>query len=342
MSEGYNGFGQEPQRQVIFRSQPEPTYKGVWLQAVLFILTVYTTTAAGMQMALGMQFTIYPETVPQDFDFGMAMVDPTFLALGIPFSITMLCILGIHEMGHYLASRAWRVRATLPYFIPFPSLIGTMGAVIKIKSRIPNRRALMDIGASGPLVGFVVSVLAMMVGMGLSQKVPLVSLEGGMEGFELGRSMLSIFLERMIIGDLPEGYIIYDHPIFVAGWVGLFVTALNLLPVGQFDGGHIVYAIFGRWHYMISRGCVLLLAAFWALGPPYDWLATGDFISEWWSSRFPGWLVWIFLAVVLGRKHPPPSDPYLNLDGRRKFIGYVSLAIFVLCFIPIPITIVSH
>ena len=341
MSDGFNGFGQEPQ-QVIFRSQPEPVLKRVWLQAVLFILTAYTTTAAGMQMALGMEFTIHPESVPHDFDFGLALLDPSFLALGVPFSVTMLGILGIHEMGHYLASRAWRVRATLPYFIPFPSLIGTMGAVIKIKSRIPNRRALMDIGASGPLAGFVVSVFAMMVGMGLSEQVPLSRLEQGMEGFELGRSMLSLVLERMIIGDLPDGYMLYDHPIFVAGWVGLFVTALNLLPVGQFDGGHIVYAIFGRWHYMISRGCVVLLGVFWVLGPPYDWLTSGDLVSEWWSSRFPGWLIWIFLAMVLGRKHPPPSDPYLDLDQRRKVIGYISLAIFLLCFIPIPIRMISH
>jgi membrane-associated protease RseP (regulator of RpoE activity) len=245
-------------------------------------------------------------------------------------------------MGHYLASRAWKVRATLPYFIPFPSLIGTMGAVIKIKSRIPNRRALMDIGVSGPLAGFVVSVFAMVVGMGLSQKVPLASLEAGMEGFELGRSMLSIILERMIIGDLPDGYMLYDHPIFVAGWVGLFVTAINLLPIGQFDGGHIVYAIFGRWHYMVSKGCVLLLVAFWALGPPYDWLISGNLVSDWWSSRFPGWLVWVFLAMMLGRKHPPPSDPYLELDRRRIFVGLLSLGIFMLCFVPIPIKIVSH
>jgi hypothetical protein len=204
LSDGFNGFGQKPQP-VIFRSQPEPVLKRVWLQAGLFILTAYTTTAAGMQMALGMEFTLHPESIPLDFDFGLALLDPSFLALGVPFSVTMLGILGIHEMGHYMASRAWRVRATLPYFIPFPSLIGTMGAVIKIKSRIPNRRALMDIGASGPLAGFVVSVFAMMVGMGLSEQVPLTRLEQGMEGFELGRSMLSLVLERVIIGELPEG-----------------------------------------------------------------------------------------------------------------------------------------
>jgi membrane-associated protease RseP (regulator of RpoE activity) len=216
-----------------------------------------------------------------------------------------------------------------------------MGAVIKIKSRIPNRRALMDIGVAGPLAGFAVSVLALGVGMRLSEKIPAATLSDLGTSMELGRSLLSSVLAGIIVGDLPQGYVLYDHPIFVAGWVGLFVTFLNLLPVGQFDGGHIVYAIFGRRHTLISKGTIVLLGLFWAVGPPYEWLSVDDMLSVWLYSRWPGWLVWIFLAMVLGRRHPPTTDPYLELDTVRKAVGCLALVIFVLCFTPMPISFTS-
>ena len=309
----------------------------IWLNVVLFVLTAYTTTAAGVQMAVGMQMAVTPGSLPRDFLSTELLWNPKYLILGLPFSGTLLLILGIHEMGHYLTSRRWNVRATLPYFIPFPSFIGTLGAVIKIKSRIPNRRALMDIGASGPLAGFVVALLALIVGLHLSKIVPVSTFAEG--GISLGNSILGGWLTDQIIGDLPEGFAIYDHPIFVAGWLGLFVTALNLMPVGQFDGGHIVYAFGGaRIHALVSRAALVVLGGLWALGPPYDWLFVQDGVSTWFNTRWPGWLIWILIALALGRRHSPTGDPDLNLDPSRKRMGYLSLVIFVLCFVPRPIS----
>ncbi|MDA0748406.1 MAG: site-2 protease family protein, partial [bacterium] len=237
--------------------------------------------------------------------------------------------------------RRWRVRASLPYFIPFPppSPIGTMGAVIKIKSRIPNRRALMDIGAAGPIAGFVVAVLALGIGLHYSTIVPNAEVSEG--ALQFGDSLLSGWMSDLILGPLPPGYDVYIHPVGFAGWLGLFVTVLNLLPMGQFDGGHIVYAIFGRKHRLISHSTLLLLALFWAFGPSYGWLDAAYPFQAWWDSRWPGWLVWIFMALILGRQHPPPSDPYTELDRPRMIVGCLSLVIFVLCFIPRPISIVG-
>ena len=309
----------------------------IWLNVLLFVLTAYTTTVAGVEMAVAMQVAVSPASFPGDLHSTELLWNPEFLVLGLPFSGTLLLILGIHEMGHYLTSRRWKVRATLPFFIPFPSLIGTLGAVIKIRSRIPNRRALMDIGASGPLAGFVVALLALIVGLHLSEIVPVSTFAQG--GISLGNSILGGWLTNQIIGDLPDGFAIYDHPVFVAGWLGLFVTALNLMPVGQFDGGHIVYAFGGaRIHALVSKAALVVLAGLWALGPPYDWLYVQDGVSTWLDSRWPGWLIWILIALALGRRHSPTGDPDLVLDPSRKLLGTLSFIIFLLCFVPRPIS----
>jgi membrane-associated protease RseP (regulator of RpoE activity) len=301
-----------------------------WLHAALLLLTAYTTTLAGMWLSPSLR-SVHPE-----LDTWAAQFNPRYLVYGLPFSVTLLGILGIHEMGHYLASRRWGVRATLPYFIPCPTFIGTLGAVIFIKSRIPNRRALIDIGAAGPIAGFIVAVAALAIGFHLSE---VIRLEATQEwAIVFGDSILTTWLQDHIIGPVPEGHAVYIHPVGLAGWLGLFVTVLNLLPVGQFDGGHIVYAVFGRRHELISKGAILTLALFWAVGPPYAWLNANDLLGAWVGSRWPGWLVWVFLAVILGRRHPPPGDPYLELDRSRKVIGYVALVIFVICFIPRPIS----
>ena len=306
MSEGIDGDFERR-----FRSQGEVSYEPgwrpqrsrdrTWVNGALFLFTVYTTTFAGMWMSPALR------GLDAGADGWSILLNPKYLVYGLPFSFALLAILGVHEMGHYIASRRWNVRATLPYFIPFPSMIGTLGAVIKIRSRIPNRRALIDIGASGPL----------------------------------GDSLLSAWLSGLIIGELPAGADVYLHPVAFAGWLGLLVTVLNLLPIGQFDGGHIVYAIFGRRQELISKAAILGLGLFWALGPPYGWLHAESVLSEWIASRWPGWLIWLFLAIVLGRRHPAPDDPYLELDRGRKVVGYLSLAIFVLCFIPRPISLSS-
>ena len=300
----------------------------LWVHWLLFMLTVYTTTAAGMLMS----GELTPDMVPEDWTF---LFDPRYLVYGLPFSVTLLAILGIHEMGHYVAARIWKVQASLPYFIPFPSMIGTLGAVIKLRARIPNRRALLDIGASGPLAGFVVAVIALAVGLHLSEVIVTREVPEG--AMSLGDSLLSAWIGELVVGDLPEGYDVMLHPVAFAGWLGLFVTVLNLLPMGQFDGGHIVYAIFGRWHTKISRATLVALGLLWAFTPPYAWWEANDVFSVWLDSRWPGWLVWMFLALIMGRQHPPPENPFVELDRPRRWIGYLCLLIFALCFIPNPI-----
>jgi membrane-associated protease RseP (regulator of RpoE activity) len=298
----------------------------------LFLATVYTTTVAGASMAGAfppaqsvLDLLVVPFT---------AISHPSLLIEGLPFSVALLLILFVHEMGHYLASRKWQVRATLPYFIPFPFMIGTLGAVIRIRSRIPNKRALLDIGTAGPIAGFVMSIVAIAVGLRFSETVQLSEILPG--SLSLGDSLVFSWLASVVVGELPAGTDLYMHPIAFAGWLGLFVTVLNLLPVGQFDGGHVVYAVFGgRVHQLLSRLTVVFLALFWALGPPYGWIADLDALA-WLQTRWPGWLVWILIALALGLRHPPPFDSREGLNGWRQVIGFIALVVFVICFIPRP------
>ena len=304
------------------------TRENLRLHVGLFLATVYTTTVAGMPMSSKWI------SMPDNWHI---LIDPRYLVYGLPFSATLLIILGIHEMGHYVTSRRWGVRASLPYFIPFPSFIGTLGAVIKLRSPIPNRRALIDIGASGPIAGFVMSVIALSAGLHMSEVIEVRDIPEG--ALTLGDSLLSGWLGISVIGDLPEGYDVMLHPVAFAGWLGLFVTVLNLLPMGQFDGGHIVYAIFGEKHRLISRATMVGLALMWLLAPPYHWWDAESVFRAWYDSRWVGWLVWLGLAALMGRHHPPLANFDVELDPARRWIGYASLAIFVLCFIPDPIQI---
>jgi len=245
---------------------------------------------------------------------------PELLYKGIPFSATLLLILGVHECAHYLTARRWGVRATLPYFIPVPPplfIIGTMGALIKIRSPIPNRNALVDMGVSGPLAGFAVAVVASMIGLARSEIVQIPEGAGG-GALLLGNSLLFSFLSNAVIGYIPEGYDVMLDSVAFAGWIGLFVTAINLLPIGQLDGGHVIYALFGRRHRLIGKAMVIALLPLGIL--------------------WQGWFLWaVLLTVVLGMKHPPPYDMYEPLDPRRRFIGYVALGVFLVSFTPVPL-----
>jgi membrane-associated protease RseP (regulator of RpoE activity) len=310
---------------------PLPIPRPSAIHVGLFVLTLLTTTMAGAQVT--------PEfrAIPLDELNWRTLFRLDILVHGLPFSLSLLGILGIHEMGHFVASRAWRVRATLPYFIPFPlSMIGTLGAVIRIRSRIPNRRALIDIGAAGPVAGFVVAVAALSYGLAHAQIVSVADFEGG-SAIVFGDSLLTSWLQSWIVGPLPLGHDVMLHPVGFAGWLGLFVTVLNLLPVGQFDGGHIVYAALGRKSNHVSRATVIGLILFWAAGPDYVWMGSETPLSDWLTTRWPGWLVWAVLALLLGRRHPSPVDPYTTLDVPRKCLGILSVIIFILCFIPRPI-----
>lgn len=267
------------------------------LHLVLFILTFLTTLAAG---ALQIGVNLFAE--------------PLRILEGLPFAGTLMTILLCHEFGHYIASHRHHTKATLPYFIPAPSFIGTFGAFIKMKSPIVTRRALIDIGASGPIVGFFVSLVASVVGLSLSTVIPTQGLQ---ETIKLGDSLIFKAISYIVVGSLPEGFDILLHPVAFAGWIGLFVTSLNLLPIGQLDGGHILYALYGDRHRVISIILIILLVV---AGIVY----------------WEGWLLWAIMMVLLGIKHPPVLfwEPYL--DSKRRFIGGFSAVIFILTFIPSP------
>jgi len=265
---------------------------------LLFIATFITTLLAG---------ALLNGVIPWE--------QPEKIYLGLPFSLTLLLILLTHELSHYFMSRRHNVSATLPYFIPAPSIIGTFGAVIKMKPPIPDRRSLIDIGASGPIAGFIVAVVAAVIGLSLSEAKPTGELQGGLV---FGTSILFDFLSKMILNVDPEKYDILLHPVAFAGWIGLLVTSLNLLPIGQLDGGHITYALLGEKHEWISKGMIPVLIALGLL----FWL---------------GWIVWAIIMIFLGYRHPPVMYPWIQLDRKRKIVGWIALAIFILTFTPAPV-----
>ncbi len=152
-----------------------------------------------------------------------------------------------------------------------------------------------------------------------------------------GDSLLTSWLQYLIVGEIPAGYDLMLDPVGFAGWLGLFVTVLNLLPIGQFDGGHLVYARFGDRHEIVSKLAIATLFGIWAFGPEYGWLIDPEPLSTWFSSRWPGWLIWGCISIVLGRRHPPTLDPVTSLDPPRRWLGYLTIGIFVVCFIPNPI-----
>ncbi|HOE18839.1 MAG TPA: site-2 protease family protein [Syntrophorhabdaceae bacterium] len=234
---------------------------------------------------------------------------------GALYSIAVMSILLAHEMGHYFMSRRYGIPATLPYFIPFPlSPFGTFGAIIKMKGVMVNKMALFDIGIAGPLSGFIIAIPFIVIGISLSDVRPLPE---NMPYLQLGDPLLFKILQEILIGDIPGGHDLVLHPCAYAGWVGLFVTALNLLPVGQLDGGHIAYALFGdrsKWIFGASIVLLGVLAAFYN----------------------PGWLTLVIILLIFGMRHPHPVDMETELDTKRKILAFIILAIFILSFTPSP------
>jgi membrane-associated protease RseP (regulator of RpoE activity) len=231
---------------------------------------------------------------------------------GVSYSIAIMTILLAHEMGHFFMSRRYGIPATLPFFIPFPlSPFGTFGAIIKMRGIVINKKALFDIGAAGPLSGFIVAVPCVLMGMKMSTVGP-----AGAHSLRLGDPLLFKLLQWLMVKP-PPGQDILLHPIGYAGWVGLFVTALNLMPVGQLDGGHIIYAVFGEKSRLAYGLSIAVLAGLAVL---YN----------------PGWLVMIVLLLIFGMRHPQPLDEETPLDRRRKILAVVMLVIFILSFTPTP------
>jgi membrane-associated protease RseP (regulator of RpoE activity) len=272
---------------------PKPSYR---MPVILFSLTVITTLFAGAMQQGANPFR-----------------EPSSLLKGIPFSFTLLAILLTHEFGHYFTSRYHKVPATLPYFIPAPSFIGTFGAFIRMTSPISKKKAIFDIGISGPIAGFVVAIIAVAIGLDFSTIVK----EGSSEGLKLGSPLVFSWLSQLILGDPGTGNDILLHPVAFAGWIGLFVTSLNLIPMGQLDGGHVVYALFGKKQWFISIAMIPILL----------WLGMVG-----WS----GWFVWAFLPMIFGLRHPPVLDIDTPLDRGRIIVGWLGLFMFAITFIPVP------
>ncbi len=257
------------------------------------------------------------------FSFEDLLAHPLLILKGIPFSFTLLIILGLHEFSHYFVSKKHGIRTSLPYFIPFPNILGTMGAVIITRSPFPNRKSLFDVGIAGPLASFVLSIGAILLGFNEMTLVPAAHyLLRPEPGLYLGDSLLTTALFGLRYHQIPVGYEIFLGPLGFAGWVGLFVTALNLLPMGQLDGGHISYALFGRRHKLITGLVMILLVAFGLL----------------FSS--PIWLFIALLIVILGRRHAPPLDDITPLNPARVWLAVFAFLILVSCFIPVPIRMV--
>ena len=268
-----------------------------FLHLLLFIATSISTLAAGASWA-GIDLLKEPQRIVE----------------GFPFAGTLMIILLVHELSHYIASTRHGIKATLPYFIPAPVGFGTLGAFIKMKSPIITRKALIDVGASGPISGFVVSVIACAAGLYLSKVIPITGAESMLT---LGDSILFKLLSGIIIGITPDNADILLHPIAFAGWIGLFITSLNLIPVGQLDGGHIAYAFLGDRHKKLSIVLIVTL---------------GVMAIVFW----PGWAIWAGLMLILGIKHPPVLYWEEPLDGRRRITGIISLIIFFITFVPAP------
>jgi len=274
-----------------------PVKKDKWIiNLVLFIITLCTTTLAG---------AVYTDSIIGS------------ILSGLPYSLTLMLILGVHEFGHYFAARRFGVKATLPYFIPFPSIVGTMGAVIKTKSPIPDRKALFYIGVMGPIPGFIVSLAAVIVGIMLSEVQPLPPAEGITPVF--GDSLLFGFIVHIVHGEIPAGFDIALHPFAWAGWIGFLVTSLNLIPIGQLDGGHVLYSLIGR--KQVYAGWISLLG-----------LVILTFI-------WPGWGVWIILTLFILMVAHPKIPQTVELSLMEKAAGWLCMIILVITFIPVPVQI---
>lgn len=269
-----------------------------YLNIVLFVLTFISTLTVGA-MHEGIN----------------VIEEPLKIYRGLPFSITLLLILLFHEFSHYLASKKHMIEASLPFFIPAPTLFGTFGAVIKMKAPITTKNALIDIGASGPIAGFLIALVATIIGLSFSKIMPV---HDTANYISLGDSLLFKGLIKVILGTVPANADIFLHPVAFAGWIGFFVTSINLIPVGQLDGGHILYALVGDKHAIFSK---LLIGVMFIMG-----------ILLW-----EGWIIWGVLLIILGFKHPPIVYSGMPLDPKRKIIGWISLIIFVLTFTPVPI-----
>jgi hypothetical protein len=318
--------------------QPMPVYlapprrQRYWLHIVLLLATIFTTLVVGSHMQASfnaghsaLSFDDDQNAFPP-FPLEVAWKNPRQLLLGIPFSASLMLILLAHEMGHYLYCVHYGVNATLPYFIPFPSLVGTMGAFIRIRSPIRSRAALFDIGIAGPIAGFVVACAVLVFALGLSRAIPAAAfmLPGGAyPNLELHLPRIFGLAHWLLVTlGLAHGTAalaldrVYLHPVAIAAWFGMFATSLNLLPGGQLDGGHIVYSIAPRAHRFVSRLTILILIPM----AVYLWA---------------GWLIWAILLELSSLRHPQVAE-WPKVAGGRRWLAVFAVGMLVLTLVPAP------
>jgi membrane-associated protease RseP (regulator of RpoE activity) len=282
-----------------------------WLHLLLFVATVLSVLLAGTWQAL-------PPTASADSlsDLGRLLVQNW--RLGIPFTVALLGILGIHELGHYFVARHYGLRVTLPYFIPFPVNLftGTLGAVIRISSPFESRKALFDVGIAGPLAGLAVAVPVVVVGLAQANLVPVPQVpDGSVTVFN--EPLLFQWIATLVRGPRAAGYDFEMNPLLMAGWWGFFITALNLLPVSQLDGGHISYAMFGNYHRYVAWG-MFIVAALVAV------------------VTNPGYILMLGLVFFMGIEHPPALNDLTPIGRWRWLLGLIALALFLLLITPDP------
>ncbi|MEW6456027.1 MAG: site-2 protease family protein [Acidobacteriota bacterium] len=290
----------------------EPPKSRIWINIVLFLFTILSTLFVGINFNIGFY---YDEALLRDTRFLQEiLLSPDIYFKGFLYTLTLMGILLAHEMGHYLTSRYYNIPASLPYFIPFPNLIGTFGAFIKIKAPVTRKKALFDIGVAGPFAGFVVAIPFLIYGLKISKPVLSISKPGAMI---LGEPIILKILTNIFLKDIPDNYHLYLHPIAFAAWFGLLATAFNLFPVGQLDGGHILYALIGKRVVLFSRifmGLTVLMGIFF----------------------WQGWLFWAAILFIMGIRHPSMLDE-TPLDKNRIFLGIIAMIIFIISFTPSPI-----
>lgn len=271
----------------------------------MLVVTLFTTTFAGAWYA------------DESSDSWLL-----FFLNGWVFSVPLMAILFVHEMGHYIAARRRYLDVSPPYFIPAIPPVGTFGAFIRIRSPIPNKKVLMEVGASGPIAGSIVAIPLLVIGSLYSEVREATGPPTDLS-IHFGTSIILEMLLYLRFGDVPEQAIVFLHPTAQAAWFGLFITALNLLPMGQLDGGHVVYALFGA-----KRARIVSIVVFACTIPLGIWL-------------WLGWLIFGTLALIIGLRHPPPLDPYTPLDAKGRILGWVAILLFVMTFIPAPISVVG-
>jgi membrane-associated protease RseP (regulator of RpoE activity) len=310
----------------------------LFIHVFLFVMTLFSTWFVGAGGLGGVQLGVLAF-----FDSEALKLFKEVATNGLLYMASIMSILLAHEMGHYVMARRNQVFASLPYFIPMPFLLfGTFGAVIVMKGRIRSRNALMEVGAAGPIAGMIVALPILMYGLSKSPVSPIPE-----DALIEGQSLLYMALKRIVVGPIPEGMDVMLHPMAWAGWIGMLVTMLNLLPIGQLDGGHVFYALFGKAHTRVSR---IFLAGLFVLGLCVmafsTWTGfarglTGDALLGHVLTGMNWVVLGLMLLVVFGRRkgrglaHPPTDDE--TLSDAHRVIGIACLVLFVLCFMPVPI-----